>query len=191
MKTHIISDDTFFALGCERIFHVNAYSINIIMANQSCSIEISEKIGSDDIVLVAMGSHLRTQKVLERLSCIGAEAILFIDMPKKTVRELTWIYGFMSKKMPIEQLIPSFNSISRQPGNKAKLLSKREKQVMDELLKGISFKDISESMKISLKTVYAHRRNALKKIGLRHANSFSYVGYQNYIANSSIKLISY
>ncbi|MNG55531.1 Transcriptional regulatory protein UhpA [compost metagenome] len=191
MKIHSISDDGFFSLGCEAIFNINGYKLNSIPPERSWLAELNEEIGEGDIVLVTMGSHLRTQKVLERLSCIGAEVMLFIDLPGKTFSSVSWMRGFLSKKIPISLLLPSFETISFHTGNKTKLLTQREKEVMEEILKGQSFKQISETLNISLKTVYAHRRNSLKKIGLGHASSFSFVGYQNYIANNSIKLISY
>ncbi|OJT45887.1 helix-turn-helix transcriptional regulator [Serratia plymuthica] len=191
MKIHSISDDDFFSLGCEAIFHINGYKLNSIPPERSWCAELSEEISEGDIVLVAMCSHLRTQKVLERLSCIGAEVMVFIDLPGKTFSSVSWMRGFLSKKIPISRLLPSFETIIFHKGNNTKLLTQREKEVMEEILKGQSFKQISKTLNISPKTVYVHRRNSLKKIGLGHASSFSYVGYQNYIANNSIKLISY
>jgi DNA-binding CsgD family transcriptional regulator len=191
VKIHSISDDGFFSLGCEAIFHINGYKLNNIPPERSWLAELSEEIDEGDIVLVTMGSHLRTQKVLERLAYLGADVMLFIDLPVKKYTSVSWMRGFLSKKIPISLLLPSFETMSFHKGNKTNLLTQREKEVMEAIMKGQSFKQISEALNISLKTVYAHRRNSLNKIGLRHASSFSYVGYQNYIANNSIKLLSY
>lgn len=98
MKIHTISDDNFFSLGCEAIFNVNGYKLNKIAPQKSWFAELKDKVRQGDIALVAMASHLRTQKVLEQLSCIGAEVMLFIELPGKKYTSVSWMRGFLSKK---------------------------------------------------------------------------------------------
>ncbi len=49
-------------------------------------------------------------------------------------------------------------------------LSKREKEIVQMLAEGQSSKNIANSLQISGLTVYTHRRNILKKLGLSNSN---------------------
>ncbi|CAI2135974.1 Transcriptional regulatory protein uhpA [Serratia quinivorans] len=174
------------------ILHINGYQINKIMPEKSWHTDLVDDIHSGDMALVAMASHLRTQKVLERLSCIGVRVMLFLEVPGKKYGSVSWVRGSVSKRISSSLLMPIFETLHRHSGNTTKILTKREKEVIEKMLQGNSLKKISESMNVSIKTVYSHRRNSLKKIGLgRHATSFSYVGYQDYIVNENMKIIDY
>lgn len=49
-----------------------------------------------------------------------------------------------------------------------KKLSPRETQILEMFSKGDSEKEISESLKVTIKTVYSHRRNLMLKLGFRN-----------------------
>jgi DNA-binding NarL/FixJ family response regulator len=49
-------------------------------------------------------------------------------------------------------------------------LTQKEKEVVHHLMKGLSSKEIATQMKLSARTVEAHRYNILNKFGLRSAN---------------------
>lgn len=47
--------------------------------------------------------------------------------------------------------------------------TKREKQIVDLMSKGRSTKDIAEHLNLSVKTVNAHKFNAMRKAGVHNA----------------------
>ena len=54
---------------------------------------------------------------------------------------------------------------------KLKTLTKREKEVLECLVKGCTNRQVGETLNISLKTVEAHRANVMDKLGVNRAAS--------------------
>lgn len=181
MNIHTISDDNFFSLGCETIFKLSDYKLNKIEFKELRLPRPGKEIKNGDIVLVAISSHIQALKTLEHISNIGAEAMLFIDLPKKEYALMSWLGVFFSKRMRVNLLMHYVENLPHPAENGIKLLTSREKEVMGKLFDGFSFEEVSSSLNISIKTIHTHRRNSFKKIGLDHAKSFFYIGYQNYL----------
>lgn len=112
--------------------------------------------------------------------------------------------GYVTKNSPIDEMITAIievdkgnryicnevkNILSEQmfeedgEGTGINALSNRELDVIKLIKEGMSSKEISKSLNISLKTVEVHRHNILKKLNLK--NSASLV---NYINTSGIAL---
>lgn len=106
--------------------------------------------------------------------------------------------GYVTKNSPIEEMITAIievdhgnryicnevkNILSEQmfeedgEGTGINALSNRELDVIKLIKEGMSSKEISKSLNISLKTVEVHRHNILKKLNLK--NSASLVNYIN------------
>ncbi len=183
MNTHIISDDNFFSLGCEAILESNGLKANKISPKERQRLTLSGEIKSGDVVLLTISSHVQTLKALKYLSDVGAEVILLIDLPKKEYALASWLDAFPSKRMGANLLIPYIKNLTLNADRNIKPLTSREKEVMEKILNGYSLAEISNSLKISVKTIYAHRRNSFKKIGLDHAKSLLFIGYQNHFVN--------
>jgi len=96
--------------------------------------------------------------------------------------------GYLLKKTPPEQLIeairevcnggsPMSTHIARKvvasfrqvttPVRKEEMLTVREKEVLDHLVKGFLYKEIAEALKISLDTVRSHVRHIYEKLHVR------------------------
>jgi len=73
--------------------------------------------------------------------------------------------------------ILSEQAFDDEAGNGANSLSGRELEIIKYIKDGLSSKEISSELCISLKTVEVHRHNILKKLNLK--NSASLVNYIN------------
>lgn len=187
MNVYVISDDFFFSLGCENI--LKKQKSNSIAIKDLYHSNSTKKIKNGDVLLVAIRSHHQALKALECLSNTGARVILFTDLPNKKYYLNSW-FGldiFLSKRIKTSLLMSYIDNLSILTGKNMdiQLLSEREKGIIEMFVNGASLEEISDSLKISKKTIYAHRANSFKKIGLNHANSYFFIGYQNYIANRS------
>jgi DNA-binding CsgD family transcriptional regulator len=190
MKIHAISDDAFFSLGCKTVLKTSGHRLNSITPSKELfHVDLYEEIKNDDIVIVAISSHQQTVDILDTLSNIGAEIMLFIDLPKKEYSLMSWMNVFFSKKIDARLLAPCIENLAIFSGGGIQPLSEREKEVMEMLMNGSSIESISGTLNITMKTVYTHRANSLKKIGLNHTRSFFFIEYQNYLANRSVKPI--
>lgn len=183
MNTHIISDDNFFSLGCEAILESNGLQANRIDLKELQGVILNGEIKIGDVVLIAISSHFQTLKTLECLSDVGAEVMLLIDLPKKEYVLESWLDTFPSKRMGASLLTPYIKNLTLNANRNIKLLTSREEEVVEKILSGYSLEEISSSLNVSLKKIYAHRRNSFKKIGLDHAKSLFFIGYQHHFTN--------
>lgn len=162
MIVHIISDDRFFALGCEWILNTNsAYESNMIAIDTATKEYFRHIINPEDIVLIATNSFFETKKLLINLSCLSIKTLVFEDCIIKKVK------GSIQKKTFPETLLQNIERICTKNKCNRTILTKREVEVMRKTIQGLSVKSISSSLKIALKTVYIHKRNAYFKIGIR------------------------
>ncbi|HAT4517799.1 TPA: helix-turn-helix transcriptional regulator [Serratia marcescens] len=180
MKVYIFSDDTYFYLGCKGILTINGYETKRI--NQE-KLSKNKGIEKGDLILIAVSNHLIAQESLINFSYIGARPILFVNISKLKTRHLSpnWINSLCSKKTSPNSLIHILENTKENKIIDKWKLTKRECEVIQELLKGSSIGNISNLFKISTKTVHSHKQNALKKIGLLHPAGIPYVGYQDFI----------
>jgi len=106
---------------------------------------------------------------------------------KKTLPKVKWVgivYSFFDKKtieqfdnvIEISESPPNINKIiysvyekkcDCKKGNKSNELSEREKDVLIELINGLSNKEIANKLFISTHTVASHRKNIVSKTGIK------------------------
>jgi DNA-binding NarL/FixJ family response regulator len=58
-----------------------------------------------------------------------------------------------------------------------KLISKRERQVLFMLSRGLTTKRIAEELDVSVRTVESHRKNLFRKCGVKNMAALIRVGY--------------
>lgn len=186
MRIHVISDDSFFILGCDAIYTKNGYKTNIITPKRALTCDLLNELNDDDIVLVDVSKHKVAHAILSRITCFGVRTLLFLEFPRKRYQETVWLSLSISKKIPISLLLPITEKTREDVQKKIRPLTAREKDVIAKILNGESLMEISKDLGVSVKTIYAHRRNALKKVGLTHVFSIHYIGYQNYITGQNL-----
>jgi two-component system LytT family response regulator/two-component system response regulator LytT len=84
------------------------------------------------------------------------------------------VFDYIIKPVDIDELKASINRLNEHLSLKTSLslikfnmLSKRESEVLKQVLEGKTSNDIAELLFISVNTVHTHRRNILKKTGAR------------------------
>ncbi|MDP0522288.1 helix-turn-helix transcriptional regulator [Serratia marcescens] len=188
MHYHVVSDDNFFLRGCEEVFKKNGLVINVICLNSNSFACLNEHVQRGDVVLVNMGTHIRSQMVLERLSCKAAVAVLFVELSRRETGIPSWMKYCIPMNLPVGNLICSVDEVYQKKTSEPVLhfLSKRECEVIEGLVNGASISDLSKQLKVAKKTIYSHRRNALIKIG---ASSHYYyiLKYKSHIIPNRLK----
>ncbi|HEI9791922.1 TPA: hypothetical protein SLN52_000691 [Serratia marcescens] len=179
MANYIISDDIYFALGCEAIFNSHGEKLKIISSSHHAAMNLF-KIKNDDIILISIESHPIRKKIFRFIHNLNLKIIFFIDAPKCPPSYACWKRGFISKKIAVELLFPTF-ILFKNSNEKNNFLTKREREVINAFLNGMSATKISTSMSLSTRTVYAHRKNALTKLGLRKIRTIFNIEFYRFI----------
>ncbi len=173
---YVITEDNYFAMGLMAILEnadINANHISIDEFNS-----LADTVEHNDIILLC--AHSRTNSLaLSRLAKkTDGKVIFFIDTTSE-IKALTFSYkGVISKKSPTEELIEQINTLVRKNRTNAIYLSRQETIVMDLLAKQQDVYRIAQQLKLSSKTIFSHKVNALKKLGLDHLNARSVLLYE-------------
>ena len=99
------------------------------------------------------------------VQAIKQGAVDFLEKPFKENQLCSLVENMLSKAY-LEQ---KQNLEVRAAQTKLKTLTKREKEVLECLVKGCTNRQVGETLNISLKTVEAHRANVMDKLGVNRA----------------------
>ncbi len=99
------------------------------------------------------------------VQAIKQGAVDFLEKPFKEDQ----ICGVVDKMLSKAYIDQQQNKEVQAAQSKLKTLTKREKEVLECLVNGRTNKQIGETLKISLKTVEAHRANVMDKLGVNRA----------------------
>jgi len=133
---------------------------------------ILTKFPNAKIIILSMTNSLTISKAL--LS--GAKGILCKgNLPSELMTAIravqqgsSYIDTTLSKEIALNQLKPNTNN--------APSLTKRERQLLLQLLKGNTITQIAFDLRISPKTVRVHKSNLMKKLGTRNMIELTKVG---------------
>ncbi|RYM64435.1 hypothetical protein BSQ98_10260 [Serratia liquefaciens] len=179
MKINVITDNEFFYVGINDI--LNGHNVNLKKISHDNVIEIKKSAFENDLIWIL---HIHNCS-MELASIIIAEdlfvkAILFpANRKQKFIMESRGLcnliyesnfYNIYNKIMEMKY-VNSKKSVRRN-----KLPTKREKQIINYIIKGLNVSLISKILCISRKTVYSHKLNALRK--LRVINMLEISTYQ-------------
>lgn len=85
-----------------------------------------------------------------------------------------------AKEIIIEQLQQLFNNDNYNSiGDTNKELSQRETDVLQQIVKGITNKEIADKLNISLNTVLTHRKNITSKLGIKTVSGLTFYAIMN------------
>ncbi len=106
----------------------------------------------------------------------------FID--KKILSQYDYVININDSREDIEELL---DKVSHNNKNKAAndTLSKREKDILIAVAKGMMNKEISEELNISIHTVITHRKNITKKTGIHSVSGFTVYALLNNLIDES------
>lgn len=171
----IISDDNYFVLGADALLKQSGYQVAIIDIHK---LNYPVNSQQNDIILLSSNDRNLIHNVLLFAGIENRRVIQMID--GHTPSDM-WADGVLSKKTATHEFPRIIKYIlNLKVKDCLKDLTLREVEIMDKLLKGKKNHAISREMRISEKTVSAHKLNALKKLGLTGLNSRAILIYGSY-----------
>lgn len=149
-------------------------------------IEVSQKLNKDypDVKVLALSMHNEESFVTEILK-YGAQGYILKNTGKKElIHAIETIHNGQSyfSEEVTETIMKSL--VNQRTGNKksavvAPKISRREKDVLELIVKEHTTQEIADTLFISLKTVESHRRSLLTKLGVRNTAGLVRVAIEN------------
>ena len=113
-----------------------------------------------------MTSFIEEEKVTAALEA-GASGYVLKDAPSKqlvyAIREARKGGKYLSPSV-VNKVVSQYLQTSVRPKDTYDLLSAREREVLKMLAEGLSVKEIAYRLKLSVKTVEAHKYNLMRKL---------------------------
>ncbi len=173
MCIYIISDDGYLFSGLKGMLRQRIKEEYISLSSQNVFTFFNgKKIGNTDVFIIASDSFSLNLSLLLYLKDAPATLLLVDNSANKVIT--TNLPSAVIKNDTTADEILAMITLDRKryrepmfPG-----LTERERAVLLYTLKGIPVKSISNMMNISIKTIYAHRKNGLSKVGARSIMDF-------------------
>jgi len=173
-------------------------------------LETLEKVRCDILILdLNMGDTNGLQSIKEIKDRYPEITVLVLSMYPEEMYALQSVKaganGYLNKKVISEELITAINVVAsnkiylsdavnetllygeplqKEEKSPSELLSKREFEVLSMIASGMSYKEISDKLLLSPKTVSTYRRRILDKLSLENSNQLIHFALQNDIVSS-------
>ncbi len=174
MCIYIITDDSYFFTGLKGIM-VQAISdefINLKSDSVFASFKVKE-IESGDVFVIASDSFTLNLSLLLYLKDAPATLLLGDNKANEALNN-NLPSAVIRNNATAGDILTLIIHERRQYRNVMfPEMTERERAVLLYTLKGIPVKSISSMMEISIKTIYAHRKNGFSKVGARNIMDFS------------------
>lgn len=182
----IIEDEAIVARDIEQILNNHNYKVTGIVSSANQVIELFDNKKTDLVLCdINLGKGKSGIDIARTLKAIKPDIyIIFLSAysDEHTVSKAFDVVpdAYLTKPFSEEQLIVAIKRVFANHKNKQEevannLPTKREKQIIQSVAKGMTSRDIAPHLGISFETVQTHRRNLLNK----------------YKLNSSAELIAY
>lgn len=171
---YLACDDNYFSLGIAALFDAINKSVTVINVNvDGDSVVIPELTREDTLILAAERTNTLTPLLMSARSQ-GTRTLLVMDnASERTLANINqWSKSVLSKRMPPDCL-PQLLEASFVHLKDLSCLTAREMNIMGSLAMGKTPCRISSELNISVKTIFAYKLKALKKLGLNHLNARS------------------
>ncbi|HBE9181139.1 TPA: hypothetical protein KNH08_004065 [Serratia fonticola] len=173
---YIISEDNFFTLGLVCTLKQSGI-VATYLSLDDLSIN-KDYISRSDIVLTCTQSREYSQALTHRLKELDAKIIYFIDIALEKGKLSIDHHGLLSKKTKRQELIDFLRNMHNRSRINTIVFSGRETVIMDLLAEQKDAFRIAKLLNLSVKTVFAHKLNAIKKMGTSHLNARSILLYE-------------
>ena len=173
--------------GLEAVEKVNLYSPDIVLMDlvmpRMDGIEATRQINASNSTtrVIVLTSFSEDDQVFSAIKA-GATGYLLKDVsPTDLVEAIRATYQGESKLHPgiVNKLMQEFASLPVEPKRIHGNLTKRELEVLGLIARGMSNREIAQSLTISEKTVKAHVGNILSKLHLKDRTQAAIYAYQN------------
>jgi hypothetical protein len=182
---YIMSEDRFFAEGVISQFSTIDQKIVSLPFSPDHYLETAKQITCGDTLLLAIEYLDIVGDFIQHLTNRAVRICLFLDYPGKYYHLTFKANGIIPRNIDRQYLLPAISQTLKNGGltHLGNKLTPAERHIMDKLSKGIRPHRVAKELNISVKTVCAHKKKGLERIGLPPMNCKSLVIY--YCANTA------
>lgn len=171
LNVNIVTENNYFFIGAQE--HLRSERVSIRKINPSELKNISASYFKKNDVVIFHASHYIDEFLFLISLPLFLGKVIFIPLNNRMKFDLGFKqYVFLDARADINIIFNEITKITMSGTAKKtstrKNLTKREEVVIFHTISGMDVQAISHSLSISKKTVYAHRRNALHKLGGRN-----------------------
>lgn len=168
MGLYVLTENNYLYAGFNHLFsqYFNQTCIHLTPKNVIPLFKLTPA-KPDDIFIIASDSLFLSFSLLLYLNKLESRVLLIKNKSnEKLVGNLAC--DFLDENLPLDAILSVFlNKNKRRDLFTFPVITDREKTVLLYTLNGLSVSSISERLNIAMKTVYAHKHNVLRKIGVR------------------------
>ncbi|MBP1019117.1 helix-turn-helix transcriptional regulator [Serratia fonticola] len=186
-KINIITDNYYFFVGLKAYLHAEGRVINQMALNELKNTSASS-FGKEDVLVFYMLNSISEMSFLIAVAKFPGKIIFLPTAMKIKFNLSVERHIALAENADVDAV---FNELVNIVGGELPVatflhdsLTRREKAVLLSMIDGMNMQAIGLSLRISTKTVYTHRRNALHKLGVR--NLFQACPIKTSVLNSSI-----
>lgn len=187
-KVVICEESDIIASGIKKI--AEGIKLNVVAHVRNID-QLADKIRQTDAQILIINLSVLGQFRNDFLQNINhefaeLETIVFANssIDRKTLSQYENAFTINDSQEEIEELL---ERVAHNNKNKASgdTLSKREKDILIAVAKGMMNKEISEELNISIHTVITHRKNITKKTGIHSVSGFTVYALLNNLIDES------
>ncbi|RDL14298.1 helix-turn-helix domain-containing protein [Serratia fonticola] len=186
-KINIITDNYYFFVGLKAYLHAEGRVINQMALNELKNTSASS-FGKEDVLVFYMLNSISEMSFLIAVAKFPGKIIFLPTAMKIKFNLSVERHIALAEDAEVDAV---FNELVNIVGGELPVatflhdsLTRREKAVLLSMIDGMNMQAIGLSLRISTKTVYTHRRNALHKLGVR--NLFQACPIKTSVLNSAI-----
>ena len=175
-KIVICDESDIIASGIKKI--AEGIRLNVVAHVQSQELLV-EKIRQTEAQIAIINLSILGQFGQEYIHNINREfpdieiiALVSSYIDKKNMAQYDFVININDSQEEIEALLQKAAHNKKSNTNDSNL-SKREKEILVAVAKGMMNKEISEALNISIHTVISHRKNITKKTGIHSVSGFT------------------
>ena len=187
-KVVICEESDIIASGIKKI--AEGIKLNVVAHIRNVA-QLTDKIRQTDaqiliIDLSVLGQFRNDFMQSLNREFVELETVVFANscIDRKTLSQYENAFTINDSQEEIEELL---ERVAHSNKNKASsdTLSKREKDILIAVAKGMMNKEISEELNISIHTVITHRKNITKKTGIHSVSGFTVYALLNNLIDES------
>lgn len=171
MTIYIVTENNFFFLGVKAKLPFSPKKIKQLLPNAVKKSEMD--VFDKDDVFIFYTSNFGIEFSFQISTGNIPGKVIFIPTSRKEKFKLSFNqYVVLDSNATVDDIVAKIMGNGNQYGNARKsikdTLTRQEQIIMRHTIDGMDVHKISQCLSISAKTVYAHRRNALQKLGGRN-----------------------
>lgn len=165
----ILSQSHIVRLGLRQCLSDLNLPVKIFLATDlSSAADLTE---NNDVQLIIAGEEFKNDSGFPQLASSGKPEMIILRSEYKYFPDGPDLSIYMTPVEVASRIKPMLQSLKEDLNisSSEKELSKREKEVVRLLALGASNKDIAEKLSLSLHTALTHRKNIIRKLGIKTA----------------------